>query len=69
MRRPRNPKPQGATISNDNARKRRLSERPSERFPEVEVRVPREMPLQLVEVEVLAELLDSLPPPGNDDQG
>jgi hypothetical protein len=50
------------TIANDDARKRRSLNR----FPKAEVRLPKEMPVQLVEVEVLAELLESLPPIAND---
>lgn len=59
MSRPRNPKPQNTIAANDNERQRR-------RLPKAEVRLPREMPVQLVEVEVLAELLESLPPIAND---
>jgi hypothetical protein len=35
----------------------------------VDIRLAEGIPVQIVEVEVLAELLDSIPPPGNDDQG
>jgi hypothetical protein len=59
---PRDPKPKGGTIANDNARKRRSLNR----LPKAEVRLPKGMPVQLVEVEVLAELLESLPPISND---
>ena len=66
MSRSRDSKPADTDIANDNVRKRELSERLPERFPEVKVRLPREMPVQLVEVEVLAELLESLPAIAND---
>ena len=62
MSRPHDPKPEGGTIANDNVRKRSSRQGLSE----VEVRLPKEMPVQLVEVEVLAELLESLPPIAND---
>ena len=65
---PRDPKPEGGNIANDNARKRRSVNR----LPKAELRLPKGMPVQLVEVEVLAELLESLPPIANDnseDQG
>ena len=55
MSQPRDPKPEGGTIANDNAPKRRSLNR-----------LPKGMPVQLVEVEVLAELLESLPPIAND---
>jgi hypothetical protein len=38
------------------------------RLPKAEVRLPEGMPVQLVEVEVLAELLESLPPIANDNE-
>jgi len=59
---PRDPKPEDGKIANDNARKRRSLNR----LPQAEVRLPEAMPVQLVEVEVLAELLESLPPIAND---
>jgi hypothetical protein len=59
---PRDPKPERGTIANDNARKRRSLNR----HPKAELRLPEAMPVQLVEVEVLAELLESLPPIAND---
>jgi hypothetical protein len=59
---PRDPKPERGTIANDNARKRRSLHR----HPKAEVRLPKGMPVQLVEVEVVAELLESLPPIAND---
>jgi hypothetical protein len=59
---PRDPRSDGGTIANDNARKRRSLNR----LPQAEVRLPKGMPVQLVEVEVLAELLESLPPIAND---
>ena len=62
MSEPREPKPASGNIANDNARKRRSANR----LPKVEVRLPKAMPVQLVEVEVLAELLESLPPIAND---
>jgi hypothetical protein len=62
MSQPRDPKPKGRRIANDNARKRGSLNR----LPKAEVRLPKGMPVQLVEVEVLAELLESLPPKAND---
>jgi hypothetical protein len=59
---PRDPKSDGGTIANDNGRKRRSVNK----LPKAEVRFPKAMPVQLVEVEVLAELLESLPPIAND---
>jgi hypothetical protein len=63
MSQPRDPKPAKAIIANDNARQRR-----SHRLPKAEVRLPKAMPVQMVEVEVLAELLESLPPIANDNE-
>lgn len=62
MSQPRDPKPRGGTIANDNRPKCR------NKLPEAEVRFPKAMPVQLVEVEVLAELLESLPPIANDNE-
>jgi hypothetical protein len=62
MRQPRDPRPEDGNNANDNARKRRSLNR----LPKVELRLPEEMPVQLVEVEVIAELLESLPPISND---
>ena len=62
MSQPRDPKPEGRTIANDNRRMRRSLHR----LPKAEIRLPKGMPVQLVEVEVLAELLESLPPIAND---
>ena len=62
VRRPREPKPESGNIANDNARKHGSLNR----LPKAEVRLPKGMPVQLVEVEVLAELLESLPPIAND---
>ena len=58
---PRDPKPEGSVAANDNERQRR-----SHRLPRAEVRLPKGLPVQLVEVEVLAELLESLPAIAND---
>lgn len=60
MNHPHNPNPERTVAANDNTRQRRP------RLPKAEVRLPRQMPVQLVEVEVLAELLESLPPIAND---
>ena len=65
MSHPRKPKPQSAPVANDNAPKRRSLNR----LPKAELRLPRQMPVQIVEVEVLAELLESLPPIANDNDG
>ena len=62
MSQPRDPKSEGSGNANDNARKRRFSLS----LPEPELRLAKDMPVQLVEVEVLAELLESLPPIAND---
>ena len=62
MSQPRDPNLESGNIANDNARKRRSLNR----LPKTEVRLPKGMPVQLVEVEVLAELLESLPPIAND---
>lgn len=59
---PRDPRSESATNANDNVRKR--GHRTN--LPKAEVRLPKGMPVQLVEVEVLAELLESLPPISND---
>jgi hypothetical protein len=59
---PRDPKPEGRNIANDNRRKRRSVNK----LPQAEVWLPKGMPVQLVEVEVLAELLESLPSIAND---
>jgi hypothetical protein len=59
---PRDPKPERSDIANDNRRKRGSLTR----LPKAEVRLPQAMPVQMVEVEVLAELLESLPPLAND---
>jgi hypothetical protein len=65
---PRNPKPGPGGPANDNLRQRRsLKAKP--RLPQAEVRLPKAMPVQMVEVEVLAELLDSLPAVANDNEG
>ena len=62
MSRPRDPKPADGNNANDNVRKRGSLNRQ----PKAEVRLPKGLPVQLVEVEVLAELLESLPPIAND---
>ena len=62
MSQPREPKPEGIGIANDNLRKRGSRNN----LPKAEVRLPKGMPVQLVEVEVLAELLESMPPIAND---
>jgi len=62
MSQPRDPKPESGTIANDNRRKRRSVNK----LLKAEIRLPKAMPVQLVEVEVLAELLESLPPISND---
>lgn len=37
--------------------------------PQAEIHLPQAIPVQMVEVEVLAELLESLPPDANDNEG
>jgi len=63
MSRPRNPKPQGSVAANDNERRGC-----SHRLPKAELQLPKGMPVQIVEVEVFAELLESLPPRANDNE-
>jgi hypothetical protein len=68
MSRPRQPKALGNAAANDNlGQPRSLKAKP--RLPKAELRLPQAMPVQMVEVEVLAELLDSLPPIANDNEG
>jgi hypothetical protein len=55
---PREPQLSGDIPANDN-------ERPGPRL-KAELRLPKGLPVQIVEIEILAELLDSLPPPAND---
>jgi hypothetical protein len=62
---PRDPKPAPEAAANDNLRQR-ASLKEKRRLPQAELRLPKGMPVQLVEVEVLAELLESLPPIAND---
>ncbi len=62
---PRHPKASGNAAANDNLRQSR-SRNAKPQLREVEVRLPKGMPVQIVEVEVLAELLNSLPPLAND---
>lgn len=52
-------KPAHSVPANDNGRRKSLG---------VEVRIPQDLPIQVVEVEVFAELLDSLGPAANDDE-
>lgn len=54
--------PEGAA-ANDNVRRRTS---PKTKLPKAVVQLPEGMPPQIVEIEVLAELLDSLPLPAND---
>lgn len=61
MSAPRKPRVSGNRPANDN-------EGPSGRL-KAELSFPPNLPVQLVEVEVLAALLDSLPPPANDNEG
>lgn len=65
MSRSRHPKRAANAAANDNVR-RSSSLKAASRLPEVVVRFPNTMPVQIVEVEVLAELLDSLPAAAND---
>jgi len=46
--------------ANDNQRRGKA------RLPKAIVQLPEGMPSQIVEIEVLAQLLESLPPPEND---
>ena len=68
MSRPRRPKPKETAVANDNLR---LPGSPNRGCPRhVDIRLHEGMSVQIVEVEVLAELLDSLPGATNDnDQG
>ena len=63
MSTPRKPRSPADPPANDNAADSGLQRRG---LPRAEVRIPAGMPVQLVEVEVLSELLDCLPPPAND---
>ena len=63
MSTPRKPRIPVNAPANDNAKDDIF---PKRRLPRAKVQLPAGMPVQLVEVEVLAELLDSLPPPAND---
>lgn len=65
MNRPRDPERSESPVANDNARQPRSPET-KPLLPKVEVRLPKALPVQIVEVEVFAELLDSLPPSAND---
>lgn len=58
---PRRPRIRRNRPANDN-------ERPWARL-KAELSFPPNLPVQLVEVEVLAALLESLPPPANDNEG
>ena len=58
MSAPREPQLSSDIPANDN-------ERPRPRL-KAELRLPKGLPVQIVEIEILAELLDSLPPPAND---
>ena len=62
MSAPRDSKPEKQNIANDNGRKSSSRRKPVV----VELRLPPGLPVQLVEVEVLAELLESLPRIAND---
>ena len=56
---PRDPRPAAESAANDNEPRGCLK---------ADVRLPKAMPVQLVEVEVLLELLESLPPIANDNE-
>jgi hypothetical protein len=57
---PRKPRLPSSAPANDNVKPKKR------RLPQAEVRLPPGMPVQLLEAEVVAELLNSLPPPDND---
>lgn len=65
MSAPRRPKGAPYDAANDNLRQP-SSLKATPPLPHVEVRFPKGLPVQIVEVEVLAELLDSLPAASND---
>jgi hypothetical protein len=67
MSKPCNPRASGNIPANDNLRPRR-SLKAKRVLPQAEIRLPQAMPVQMVEVEVLAELLESLPPDANDNE-
>ena len=68
MSRTRRPKQSETPAANDNLRQPGTLKASRQRL--VDIRLPERMPVQIVEVEVLAELLDSLPGAANDnDQG
>jgi len=60
MSAPREPKPDGTSAANDNV--------PVGDSLRVQVNLPRHLPIQIVEVEVFAELLDGLAIAANDNE-
>jgi hypothetical protein len=67
MSKPCNPHASENVPANDNLRPHR-SLKAKRVLPQAEVRLPQAMPVQIVEVEVLAELLQSLSPDANDNE-
>jgi hypothetical protein len=64
---PRKPCVPETSPANDNVRQgHSLEAKPT--LPKADVRLPKGMPVQMVEVEVIAALLESLPPPANDNR-
>jgi hypothetical protein len=68
MSKPCNPRVSDNVPANDNLRQHR-SLKAKRGLPQAEIRLPQAMPVQMVEVEVLAELLESLPSDANDNEG
>ena len=68
MSKPINPHASANVPANDNLTPPR-SLKAKRSLPQAENRLPQAMPVQMVEVEVLAELLESLPPDANDNEG
>ena len=67
MTTPRKPRLPENTPANDNLRQRSPGRQPS--LPKAEVRLPEGMPVQIVEVETIAALLESLPANDNGEDG
>jgi hypothetical protein len=68
MSKPCNPRAAENLPANDNLRPHRCL-KAKRTLPQAELRLPQAMPVQIVEVEVLAELLESLPLDANDNEG
>ena len=68
MSTPRKPRLPASAPANDNLRQKpSLEGKP--RLPEAEVRLPEGLPVQIVEIEIIALLLESLPANDNGEHG